>query len=84
MSRYTFDVHDDGPAHWADDSRECGSRGDIELFARRLLNEAHTRQADRDSFGEITTVMVLRECGGVVLNAHAKRGGHVNITWASR
>lgn len=77
-----FDVHDDGPALWGDDSLECEGREDIERITRRLLDEAHARQGDRDSVEGTTTVMVMNETGGVVLNARAERDGVVRLIWA--
>ncbi|GEP11095.1 hypothetical protein [Methylobacterium gnaphalii] len=81
MPRFIFDVHDDGPAEWGDESLEGAGRNEIERRARELIAEAQARQVARGSQCVTTTVYVYHEGDAIVLTAYGRVGQDVRIVW---
>ncbi|MCE4226526.1 hypothetical protein HCU64_22540 [Methylobacterium sp. C25] len=83
MSRFIFDVHDDGPIEWGETSYEFADRAEIERRVQQLVEEAQTRQKARGCSPPLTTVFVHEDGGGIVLTAYARPGEDLRLVWAS-
>lgn len=82
MTRYTFDVVDDGPVEWDDEGIVFADHCEIELHVRALIVEAQKRQVDRGSLDVLTTVFVHPVGGsGILLTATARPGEEVSLVW---
>ncbi|GLS42593.1 hypothetical protein GCM10007884_05780 [Methylobacterium brachythecii] len=81
MTRYIFDVHDDGPANWGEETLEGADPQEIERRARELIQETQARQLARGSAKLLTTVFVHQVGNGIVLMAYGREGDDVRIRW---
>lgn len=82
MPRYTFDVHDNGPAEWGEETLDGAGRDEIERHARRLIGQAQARQREHDETESLITVFVHHEGDGIVLTAYGRPGEDVRLVWA--
>lgn len=83
MSRYVFDLHDNGPAEWDADQLHDADRDAIERRARELIEDAQRRQRARDGSASMTTVFVHEAGDGIVLTAYGRPGQDLQLVWTS-